>query len=151
MIDWETLAARFEARVDRSGECHVWTGRLSPKGYGQIDVGHDDRRAHRVAWRLATGEWPPTDLLVCHACDNPPCVRFDHLWLGTHADNAADKVAKGRQPRGETSWAVLTEAKVREIRALAGTATHVELACMFGVSKPTIGRLLRGETWTHVV
>ena len=59
--------------------------------------------AHRMAWELEHGPIPG-DLWVLHRCDNPPCVRLDHLFLGTHADNMADKVAKGRQARGDDHY-----------------------------------------------
>jgi hypothetical protein len=57
------------------------------------------RRAHRVAWEIYCGEIP-NNLHVLHTCDNPLCVKPDHLWLGTQADNMRDKALKGRQRPG---------------------------------------------------
>lgn len=89
--------ARFLALVDQRGsdECWPWTG-SSVKGYGRFKVtGYETRHANRVAWAIANGR-DPGDLLVRHSCDNPPCCNPAHLLLGTHADNARDKVERGR-------------------------------------------------------
>jgi hypothetical protein len=93
---WDTEVGRFWSKVDKSGECWVWTAKaLCENGYGRFYVGKKPLRAHRYSWELANG--PITDgLFVCHRCDNPPCVNPAHLFLGTHQDNMQDMVAKGR-------------------------------------------------------
>lgn len=95
------LRARFLAKVDQSGECHTWTAALRGAGYGVFSLGGPDELeyAHRVAWALAHGRIPD-GVCVCHACDNPACVRVSHLWLGTQGANMADKATKrrGRKP-----------------------------------------------------
>lgn len=93
--------SRFWPKVDKSpghgpqGECWVWTASTNPDGYGNLNHGKENR-AHRVSWKIHNGPIPP-DLQVLHRCDNPPCVRPDHLWLGTHADNMRDMGIKGRR------------------------------------------------------
>ncbi|HET8627441.1 MAG TPA: HNH endonuclease [Thermomicrobiales bacterium] len=87
--------SRFESRVDRSGDCHIWIGVRHRQGYGEISCGGKMLRAHRVAWEIANGQIPP-EMCVCHACDNPSCVRTDHLWLGTQRENMRDAAKKGR-------------------------------------------------------
>jgi hypothetical protein len=75
--------------------CVEWTKFRLERGYGLQKFHGKTRLAHRVAWMLAHGEIPD-GLCVLHRCDNPPCINIDHLFLGTHADNVADKMAKGR-------------------------------------------------------
>lgn len=88
---------RFWEKVDQRGDgCWEWTAALDTNGYGHFIIEGRNHAASRVAWMLTHG---PIDagLFVCHRCDNPPCCRPDHLFLGTALDNARDAVAKGRQ------------------------------------------------------
>jgi hypothetical protein len=88
----------FWQNVDQSAgpeACWPWTGSRKDSGYGRLCFDRHQQNAHRVAYQLATGH-DPGDLIVCHSCDNPPCCNPAHLWVGTHGDNARDKVAKGR-------------------------------------------------------
>lgn len=105
--------ARFESRVNRGlpDECWEWTARTDKDGYGTIWLCGANYGAHRVAYLLATREWPGT-LLVTHRCDNPPCCNPKHLKLGTPQSNMDDKHARGRQrysgpknpSRGDHHW-----------------------------------------------
>ena len=92
----ETLAARFWSKVDRDETgCWTWLGAKTALKYGQIELDGRSIYAHRVSWELANGPIP-SGLQVLHRCDNPPCVRPDHLFLGTQRDNITDMANKGR-------------------------------------------------------
>jgi hypothetical protein len=89
------LADRFWDRVLIGDGCWEWQGATSGKGYGRVSVGGRKLSAHRVAWTLWNG--PITSgLFILHHCDNPPCVRPDHLFEGTHLVNMRDARSKGR-------------------------------------------------------
>ena len=75
--------------------CIEWQGKRDKDGYGRVEVNGREIAAHRVAWAKENG-LIPAGLLVLHSCDNPPCINIDHLRLGTHKDNMADMVARGR-------------------------------------------------------
>lgn len=147
-------AARINAKSAREGECIVYTaGNPQRGGYGQIHVDGRMRAAHRVAWELANGPIPE-GMVVCHRCDNPPCIRLDHLFLGTMADNNRDRDEKGRDrpPRGSKNGnAKLTEYQVAEIKVHigAGQSTYA-LAARYGVSQGVIWGIRAGRGWKHV-
>ncbi len=102
-----TPLERFWSYVDKSEGCWLWKGAVSKGGYAYLSDGSKLKhrvRAHRFSWELHFGPIP-ADKEVCHNCDAdyPPgdityrrCVRPDHLFLGTHQENMADMVAKGR-------------------------------------------------------
>jgi hypothetical protein len=124
-------------------------------GYVQVSVSGRRDHAHRLAWREANGPIPD-GMLVCHHCDNPPCVQPDHLFLGTPADNMSDKTAKGRgkgmfRPGVDHPGAKLNPERVREIRRrLASGETQRSIAASFGVALTTISAIALGRNWSWV-
>ena len=114
-----TLEERFWLKVDKQAgddACWLWIA-AKQKRYGVINIDRELVRSHRVAWFLATGEWPQKQVL--HTCDNPPCVRFRHLFEGTQKENMEDMSRKGRATtaKGEHhSKALLTAEQVVVIR-----------------------------------
>lgn len=140
--------ARFIASKPESG-CWEWSGCLNSRGYGCFCIGGKGKTmlAHRVAMWMMTNERPPDDLMVCHACDNPRCVRPDHLFLGTAKDNGADMVAKGRSTAGEKSGrAKLTKDQATSIRlAPYSYGVGVQLAREFGVTAEHVYSIRAGR------
>lgn len=143
---------RFWQKVDKTGECWNWTAFISKKGYGLFSVKNRSQRAHRVSYELAHGPIPD-GMQVLHHCDNRRCVNPAHLFLGTNADNMADKTAKGRQARfvanGEKNHRTkLTSENVLAIRASIGRP--VDLAAEYGVSPSTIVCVRSRRHWKHI-
>jgi hypothetical protein len=144
--------SRFWKNVDKTDGCWNWTGTLTEKGYGRFKTSTKNWRAHRLSYEMHCGA-VPDGMQVLHECDNPSCVRPDHLFLGTNADNMADKCAKGREshysPKGEQSGrAKLTEAQVLDIRGASGTAA--EIARQFGMSRTAVRDIRAARTWAHI-
>lgn len=141
---------RFWSKVDvgEADECWEWLASKSRGGYGQFAIHSKPWLAHRVAWFLTFGPIPK-GLCVCHHCDNPGCANPYHLFLGTHAENIADSVRKGRMHRGEASGCgKLTEEDVHEIRAMLEEGyTQQEIADKFGVTNQSISSIKTGKKW----
>jgi hypothetical protein len=145
--------------IDPDTGCWLWTGGGIAKGYGMLQIRYRHVLAHRLAWEVWRGPIPD-GLCVLHHCDNPPCFNPDHLFLGTRADNNADKVRKGRSgfttgprpgrfpPGSAHPKAKLTDTDVLAI--LADPRPHRTVAVTFGVSVSTIYGIRRGFTWHHI-
>ncbi len=147
----EQVAARFWSKVAKfeGDECWLYTGQPHKDGYGEFYI--NDARgkvlAHRFSWELTFGS--PGKWFVLHTCDNPACVNPNHLDLGTQQDNMADKMSKGRHPRGTVVYnAKLTEDDVREIRS--STLKGVELAELFGISQKTVSFVRHYKNYINV-
>lgn len=149
---YATPAERLEAYVKRGqpNECWEWTRGCS-KGYGNLSVGNGKYRpAHIVAWEIANNTALPKGMVIRHTCDNPPCCNPAHLLIGTPADNMADKVARGRQPRGESmATSKLTQQQVAEIRKryAAGGIRQKDIAAEYGITQSNVSFLVRNITW----
>jgi hypothetical protein len=147
---------RFWSKIScREGEnaCWVWSGRPGNHGYGQLSFpGGRVMLAHRIAWELTYGPIP-RGLCVCHTCDNRLCCNPRHLFLGTNADNVADRHAKGRTRTGASlgqdhGMAKLTESEVLAIRSSSDSLAAI--ARRFGISDVHVGRIRRGKNWRHI-
>lgn len=147
------LAERFWSKVDKSGDCWLWTGTIHDTGYGRFPLRSGDRYiqvfAHRLSFELTNG--PISDgLHVLHHCDNRPCVRPDHLFLGTNYDNIMDAFSKDR-PGTPFVKSPLTEDLVREIRARHDRGEAVcAIARDLDVGVSAVRRAALRLSWRHV-
>lgn len=143
---------RFMAKVQKTDSCWNWTARKTPQGYGRFGFTGTNKLAHRVAFELFVG--PVGELHVLHRCDNPSCVNPSHLFLGTNADNVADKVAKGRTLSSVgvlNGHARLTQSDVLEIRkAHAGGEQRSEIARRFGIVPAYVNQISKKQAWRHI-
>jgi hypothetical protein len=154
------IASRFWKRVNKTDTCWLWTGAQMAGGYGRLRIsttGH--ARAHRIAWIITYGPIPD-NLLCCHKCDVRLCCRPDHLFLGTYKQNYDDCRDKGRLPDprlrvriGEdANQARLSNMDVQAIRdQFANGVSQRSLSRAFGVARRTIGRIVHGHTWRHLL
>ena len=153
---------RFWDKVSQTDGCWNWTSYLNQHGYGKFLFHGKDVFAHRFSYFIHFGEIPNSHPCVCHRCDNPACVRPDHLWIGTHTQNIQDCLAKGRHlsttnpfgcHRGSShSSAKLTDAQVTSIRSryAEGSDTLQSLADEFSVHKSNIHCIVARSTWKHL-
>lgn len=150
--------SRFLERVDwnsHPNDCWLWKGAKSEKSYGVVGAkkfGLNIRAVltHRLSFMLFKGDIPD-GMLVCHRCDNPPCVNPTHLFLGSQKDNSADRAAKGRNAdrRGKrNTGARLTDALVMYIATSPERGDVV--AARLGIAKSTVSMIRSGKTWLHV-
>ena len=147
------LVDRFMKKVEKTEACWNWTARRTPQGYGRFGVNGVNKLAHRVSYEMFKA--PITDgLHVLHRCDNPSCVNPDHLWLGTNAENVADKVAKGREPShiGESNnHSKLTAQDVLAIREAASRgANQYRLAEQYEIAQAHVSSIVRRKAWSHL-
>lgn len=149
--------AVFDARyviVSESG-CWIWTGQVNGDGYGRMRSKATNGRfvmAHRYAYARHVGAIPE-GACVCHRCDVPICVNPDHLWVGSHAENMADRNAKGRASGGSLCGASspaskLTEKTVAAIKS--DPRSYNEICREYGIAKSHVSRIKHGKTWAHL-
>lgn len=170
MMFSEEVLAKFWARVEKTESCWIWTGaKIGIGRYGAFYLWGRMNLAHRISWEIHYGpiawngapeapgfaddwRWDADGIPIdgkthpgdhiCHHCDNPPCVRPDHLFRGTNTDNILDKTMKGRAGKK------LDAEKVRAIRN--STLRQHVLAKVYGVSEDHIGAIVRRIYWKHI-
>jgi DNA-binding XRE family transcriptional regulator len=134
--------------------CWEWQKARDKDGYGIGQLRNKTLKMHRASYEFFHKEKIGPGLQVCHRCDNPPCCNPDHLFLGTNSENVADRASKGRSAHGEAHGASkLTLLEVEHIRATyaRGAATQMDLAKEYGVSRTTIGQIVRNEIWKREI
>ncbi len=149
---------RFWAKVSKEGPvpthcpdigpCWLWTGAKDSRGYGKVGIGGGKKTvpAHRLLWEWEHGPIQ-AGLFLLHRCDNPSCVRPDHLLPGNAADNIRDCVVKGRK----NPHTKLTADQVREIRRrCAAGESQCSVARLFSLCQPTVHGIVHRKLWAHI-
>lgn len=131
---------KFIQPIPFSG-CWIWMGSLHPEGYGRFNVKNKIMKSHRVSYNLFRGVIPK-DTLVCHTCDEKSCVNPSHLFLGTNADNNADKAKKRRAGKKLTIELVLSMRN-----ELKNGASLNSMASKYNVSRAMVARIKQNKNW----
>lgn len=132
--------------VNEQTGCWEWTGYKLIQGYGHFRLNGKTIKAHRFAYEHFNNTKIPEGLVVCHTCDNPKCVNYKHLWLGTNQDNHIDCALKGRQHLQKLSKEDVLEIKKR----LADGDRQIDIAFDFGVGRTTISQIKTNRSWNHL-
>lgn len=132
-------------------DCWEWRGLLDTNGYGVFQSKGKNYSTHKILYLLYKGEFL-NSFYLCHNCDNPPCCKPDHLFLGTQADNMNDMVSKDRQPKGENkSLAKLTDKNVILIKKMLGDGiSQTHIAKLFQVHQSRVSKIACGKAWRHI-
>jgi len=149
--------ARFWSKVQKTDTCWIWIGGRNDEGYGKFTIESGNTvGAHRYSYQLKSGSIPD-EMMICHKCDNPSCVNFEHLYLGTAKDNSYDRDSRGRAntPVGSrNSLSHLNETAVTDIRnqiPFDEVLVKIQkLANQYGVKEGTILDVLIRRSWQHI-
>jgi hypothetical protein len=142
-MNWDQWPESFQAKVDVTETCWLWTGAVTHNGYGKWRKDGRTIRAHRQAYTWAYG---PTGLFVLHECDTPACVRPTHLKAGTHQQNMIDRRTRGTMlgTKYHRRPPIATPDAVREVTQLWVQGAGWKLISgMTGVSRTTVRRIVR--------
>lgn len=139
----------LRAKLVVVGDCHVFTGTVTPSGYGAFYFDSIIQgSAHRVAYEMWKGDIPKGGYVI-PSCGNKLCCNPDHLTLGTFKDVMRIRNEAGRSIRGTRNpKAKLNLEQVQNIRdrLAAGIKPRI-LAAEFDISQSTISQIKQGKTW----
>jgi hypothetical protein len=151
--------------IDDNG-CWLWDNDKQRGGYGMFWDGQKPKSAHRLVYELLVSKVESKDC-VCHKCDNRRCVDPSHMFIGSHADNSADMVSKGRQAKGNRHWTKTSpelldghavgeknsraKLKDKDVKLIRESSLSVkELAEIYGMSYMGMYKVKSGLRWAHV-
>lgn len=169
-----SVKCRLISNIKINDKCWEWQGNLGKNGYGKIRNNLEHWSTHRLSYFIFKGEIPD-DILVCHTCDNKKCINPDHLYLGTHKDNAQDALKKGLlKSTSGSKWSESTREKMKsrpgpdkkgdkhhlrkltskniyEIRTMLDEGIkQAEIAKIYDVNPSCISNVKRKKSWCHI-
>ena len=146
---------RFINKVQKTDDCWKWTGTTYRGGYGHfrrfVDGEWKMYKAHRYSYEVHHGPIPK-DHLILHSCDNPSCVNPDHLRAGTHKENVADCIKRGRKrfginPTNRSHRELVNE--IRQYKQENPEASGVAIAKHFDTNTAQVSRILSRKIWSN--
>jgi hypothetical protein len=140
--------------VGEPQQCWMWKGSVAGDNYGVYWFRKKHVGAHRVAWIHTFGEIPK-HLQICHACDVPLCCNPRHMWLGTVAENARDRDAKGRSnnvtgERNPCAKVNADQVRAMRLRYASGNVTCRQLGKEYGLKPGSVHDIVARKNWKHV-
>ena len=149
-----TILKRFLGKIKVSCECWEWLASKDKDNYGFFKCFGKQRKAHRISFWIFISKFDldDSDIMICHHCDNPKCVRPDHLFLGNHLLNVEDQKSKGRTLKGrKNGQAKLYPNQVLEIRKrYSDGESQQSIGNVYNVSQVQISRIILNRNWLEV-
>lgn len=146
------MIERFWPKVSKTEGCWFWDGAKDLDGYGFIKRKDGAQiRAHRFIFEHIHNTVLTSKDYICHKCDNPSCVRPDHLFLGNAFINSQDMIKKGRKAKtggNPKKFKKFSDAQIKKIRESKNGANY--WAQKYNVSKSIIYAIRRRKTYKHV-
>lgn len=147
---WTKVNMRGPTQPGMKTQCWEWTGAQTSRGYGNFWVNRKTCLAHRFSYEMAIGPLPKKHH-ACHKCDNPICIRPDHLFPGTDLDNARDKIAKGRSGLPGKRYRVSKQLAKEIVARCLARVPQKQVAREFEVAVRTVQRCLEAARQTETV
>ena len=160
---------RIMSKIDKSGDCWVWTGGTGNSGYGRMRINKKLYSPHRLMWEIYNKKLILNNMEICHKCDNRLCINPEHLFMGTHRDNMKDCSKKrrvhgildefgksidngyrfkiGNIPIGRK---LAKEDIINILNYLKNGYTQREIGEMYNVSHTTILDIKRGKCYVNI-
>jgi len=128
--------------IKTSEGCSFWEGYKTTKGYGEVKYEGKLWYTHRLSYQLTIGDIPEGKL-VCHTCDNPSCIKPEHLFLGDPIDNSRDMKEKGRSHIGYK----LAKDDIKDIIVshIEKKESNTSLAKRYNISDANISLIINGK------
>lgn len=123
-------------------DCIEWDKGRDKDGYGRVKIKGKDKRAHRVVAEKHLPDYSD-DLMVCHTCDNPPCVNPDHLFMGTNSENQKDSVRKNRWSNNSPFFGRVSKEQADDMKGLRDLGwSQRKIADFYGLTQQGVQRIL---------